>query len=177
VFCESVGNPLGNITDFEALAALAHAHGVPLVVDNTVPSPYLCRPFEHGADIVVHSLTKYLGGHGNSVGGAIVDSAGSPGPRTGPLSPAEPARSLGRDLYQALGAAAFIGRARVVSPQHGCSNFADERLPDPARDRDPRLGWTAFATTLAKSPTCCGPSQGRLGKLCRACPVTPITGW
>ena len=74
VFCESVGNPLGNITDFEKLAEIAHKHGVPVIVDNTVPSPYLCRPFEHGADIVVHALTKYLGGHGNSIGGIIVDS-------------------------------------------------------------------------------------------------------
>ena len=73
VFVESIGNPLGNITDFEKIAAIAHRHGVPLVVDNTVPTPYLLRPFEHGADIVVHSLTKYLGGHGNSIGGVIVD--------------------------------------------------------------------------------------------------------
>ncbi|MBL8528782.1 MAG: aminotransferase class I/II-fold pyridoxal phosphate-dependent enzyme, partial [Burkholderiales bacterium] len=64
VFCESIGNPLGNVVDFGALADVAHAGGVPLIVDNTVPTPYLCRPFEHGADIVVHALTKYLGGHG-----------------------------------------------------------------------------------------------------------------
>jgi O-acetylhomoserine (thiol)-lyase len=62
VFVESIGNPLGNITDIEAIAAVAHRHGVPLIVDNTVPSPYLLRPIEFGADIVVHSLTKYLGG-------------------------------------------------------------------------------------------------------------------
>jgi O-acetylhomoserine (thiol)-lyase len=78
VFCESIGNPLGNVTDFGAIAAIAHRHGVPLIVDNTVPSPYLCRPFEHGADIVVHSLTKYLGGHGNSIGGVLVDSGKFP---------------------------------------------------------------------------------------------------
>ena len=78
VFCESVGNPLGNVTDFEKLAEIAHQHGVPLIVDNTVPSPYLCRPFEHGADIVVHALTKYIGGHGNSIGGIIVDSGKFP---------------------------------------------------------------------------------------------------
>ena len=75
IYCESIGNPLGNVTDFSALADIAHRHGIPLIVDNTVPSPYLCRPFEHGADIVVHSLTKYLGGHGNSIGGAIVVGA------------------------------------------------------------------------------------------------------
>lgn len=82
VFIESIGNPLGNVTDIRALADVAHAHGVPLIVDNTVPSPYLLRPIEFGADIVVHSLTKYLGGHGTSVGGAIVDSGKFPGQRT-----------------------------------------------------------------------------------------------
>ncbi len=74
IFCESIGNPLANVVDIGALAEIAHAHGIPLIVDNTVPSPYLCRPIEHGADIVIHSLTKYLGGHGNSIGGIIVDS-------------------------------------------------------------------------------------------------------
>ena len=69
VYIESIGNPLGNITDIEKIAEVAHRHGVPLIVDNTVATPYLLRPFEHGADIVVHSLTKYLGGHGNSIGG------------------------------------------------------------------------------------------------------------
>ncbi len=78
IFAESVGNPLGNITDIAALAELAHRHGLPLIVDNTVPSPYLLRPIEHGADIVVQSLTKYLGGHGTSLGGAIIDSGKFP---------------------------------------------------------------------------------------------------
>lgn len=117
VFCESVGNPLGNVTDFEKLATIAHAHGVPLIVDNTVPSPYLCRPIEHGADIVVHSLTKYLGGHGNSVGGAIVDSGKFPWAehkaRFKRLN--EPDVSYHGVVYtEALGPAAYIGRARVV---------------------------------------------------------------
>jgi len=117
VFCESVGNPLGNVTDFAALAKIAHAHGVPLIVDNTVPSPYLCRPFEHGADIVVHSLTKYMGGHGNSVAGAIVDSGKFPWAehkaRFRRLN--EPDVSYHGVVYtEALGPAAFIGRARVV---------------------------------------------------------------
>ncbi len=74
VFCESIGNPAGNVVDIEKLAEIAHKHGVPLIVDNTVASPFLCRPIDHGADIVVHSLTKYIGGHGTSVGGIIVDS-------------------------------------------------------------------------------------------------------
>ncbi len=74
VYCESLGNPAGNILDIEKVAEIAHAHGVPVIVDNTVPSPYLCRPIEWGADIVVHSLTKYIGGHGTIIGGMIVDS-------------------------------------------------------------------------------------------------------
>jgi O-acetylhomoserine (thiol)-lyase len=83
MFCESIGNPLGNVTDFGAIAEIAHRHGVPLIVDNTVPTPYLCRPIDFGADIVVHSLTKYLGGHGNSIGGMRSSTrASSRGPNT-----------------------------------------------------------------------------------------------
>jgi O-acetylhomoserine (thiol)-lyase len=117
VFCESVGNPLGNVTDIAALADVAHAAGVPLIVDNTVSSPYLCRPFEHGADIVVHALTKYLGGHGTTLGGVIVDSGkfpwGQHKARFKRLN--EPDVSYHGVVYtEALGAAAYIGRARVV---------------------------------------------------------------
>ena len=117
VFCESVGNPLGNVTDIAALATVAHAAGVPLIVDNTVSSPYLCRPFEHGADIVVHALTKYLGGHGTTLGGVIVDSGKFPWAehkaRFQRLN--EPDVSYHGVVYtEALGAAAYIGRARVV---------------------------------------------------------------
>ena len=117
IYCESVGNPLGNVTDIGRLAEIVHKAGVPLIVDNTVPSPYLCRPFEHGADIVVHALTKYLGGHGNSIGGVIVDSGKFPWAehkaRFKRLN--EPDVSYHGVCYtEALGAAAFIGRARVV---------------------------------------------------------------
>ena len=117
VFVESIGNPRGNITDIEAVAKVAHAHGVPLIVDNTVPSPYLLRPIDFGADIVVHSLTKYLGGHGNSIGGAIVDSGRFPWAehkaRFRRLN--EPDVSYHGVVYtEALGPAAYIGRARVV---------------------------------------------------------------
>ena len=117
VFCESVGNPLGNVTDFAALADIAHRHGVPLIVDNTVPTPYLCRAFDFGADIVVHALTKYLGGHGNSIGGIIVDSGKFPWAehkqRFRRLN--EPDVSYHGVVYtEALGPAAYIGRARVV---------------------------------------------------------------
>jgi len=117
VYCESIGNPLGNVTDFGALAKIAHERGVPLIVDNTVPSPYLCRPFDHGADIVVHSLTKYLGGHGNSIGGAIVDSGKFPWAEHKAKFKRlnEPDVSYHGVVYtEALGPAAYIARARVV---------------------------------------------------------------
>ena len=117
VFCESIGNPAANVVDFGALAAVAHAHGVPLIVDNTVPTPYLCRPFEHGADIVVHSLTKYMGGHGTTLGGVIVDSGRFPWDqhkeRFARLNEPDPSYH-GVVYVEALGPAAFIGRARVV---------------------------------------------------------------
>jgi len=117
IYLESIGNPLGNVTDIEAISKVAHAAGIPLIVDNTVPSPYLCRPFEHGADIVVHSLTKYIGGQGNSIGGMIVDSGKFPwaehASRFKRLN--EPDVSYHGVVYtEALGAAAYIGRARVV---------------------------------------------------------------
>ncbi|UOD50908.1 O-acetylhomoserine aminocarboxypropyltransferase/cysteine synthase family protein [Orrella daihaiensis] len=117
IYCESIGNPLGNVTDIAALAKVAHDHGVPLIVDNTVPSPYLLRPIEHGADIVVHSLTKYMGGHGTTVAGIIVDSGKFPWAehkeRFKRLN--EPDVSYHGVVYtEALGPAAFIGRARVV---------------------------------------------------------------
>ncbi len=117
IFVESLGNPQGNVTDIERIAKIAHDHGVPLIVDNTVPSPYLSRPIEHGADIVVHSLTKYLGGHGTSIGGAIVDSGRFPWAqhkeRFKRLN--EPDPSYHGVVYtEALGPAAYIGRARVV---------------------------------------------------------------
>jgi O-acetylhomoserine (thiol)-lyase len=117
VFIESISNPQGTVSDIAAIAEIAHRHGVPLIVDNTVATPYLLRPFEHGADIVVHSLTKYLGGHGNSIAGAIVDSGKFPWAehkaRFKRLN--EPDASYHGVVYtEALGAAAYIGRARVV---------------------------------------------------------------
>jgi O-acetylhomoserine (thiol)-lyase len=117
VYVETIGNPLGNVTDIEAIAKVAHAAGVPLIVDNTVPSPYLCRPIERGADIVVHSLTKYIGGQGNSIGGMIIDSGKFPWAehkaRFKRLN--EPDVSYHGVVYtEALGPAAYIGRARVV---------------------------------------------------------------
>jgi O-acetylhomoserine (thiol)-lyase len=117
IFAESVGNPLGNVTDIAKLAEIAHRHGIPLIIDNTVPTPYLLRPFEHGADIVVHSLTKYLGGHGTSLGGAIVDAGKFPWAdhKTRFKRLNEPDVSYHGVVYtEAFGPAAYIGRARVV---------------------------------------------------------------
>ncbi|MBU2706326.1 aminotransferase class I/II-fold pyridoxal phosphate-dependent enzyme [Zooshikella marina] len=117
VFCESIGNPAGNVVDIMRLADIAHKHGVPLIVDNTVATPYLCRPFELGADIVVHSLTKYIGGHGTSIGGVIVDSGNFDWVANKARFPVlnEPDPSYHGVVYtEALGAAAYIGRCRVV---------------------------------------------------------------
>ena len=117
VFCESIGNPAGNVVDLQRLSEIAHKHGVPLIVDNTVATPYLCKPFEHGADIVVHSLTKYIGSHGTSIGGIIVDSGGFDWAGNKDRFPMlnEPDPSYHGVVYtEALGPAAFIGRARVV---------------------------------------------------------------
>jgi len=117
IFCESIGNPAGNIVDLEALAKIANKHGVPLIVDNTVASPVLCRPIELGAHIVIHSLTKYIGGHGTSIGGIIVDSGKFDWVANKERFPMlnEPDPSYHNVVYtEALGAAAYIGRCRVV---------------------------------------------------------------
>jgi O-acetylhomoserine (thiol)-lyase len=117
LYCESIGNPLGNIIDLKELADIAHKHGIPLIVDNTVPTPYLCRPIDFGADIVIHSLTKYMGGHGTTIGGVIVDSGKfdwAKEPKKYPMLN-EPDPSYHGVVYtEALGPAAFIGRCRVV---------------------------------------------------------------
>lgn len=117
VYCESIGNPAGNIADLENIAKLAHAQGVPVIVDNTVASPVLCKPIQFGADIVVHSITKYVGGHGTSLGGVIVDSGKFPWAEHKARFPVfnQPEPSYHGVIYtEAFGAAAFIGRARTV---------------------------------------------------------------
>ena len=117
VFCETIGNPSGNVVDIAALAEAAHRHGVPLIVDNTVASPALCRPIEYGADIIVHALTKYMGGHGTTIAGAIVDSGKFPWAEHKDRFPMlnEPDPSYHGVVYtEAFGPAAFIGRCRVV---------------------------------------------------------------
>jgi O-acetylhomoserine (thiol)-lyase len=117
IFCESIGNPAGNVVDIAKLAEIGHKHGIPLIVDNTVATPYLCRPFEHGADIVVHSLTKYIGGHGTTLGGIIVDSGKFDWKANAKRFPLlnEPDPSYHGVVYtRDVGAAAFIARCRVV---------------------------------------------------------------
>jgi O-acetylhomoserine (thiol)-lyase len=113
IFCESIGNPAGNVVDIEALADMAHEHGVPLIVDNTVATPALIKPLTWGADVVVNSLTKYMGGHGNSLGGVIVD--GGEFPWADHMLNKPEASYHGVVYTEALGAAAYIGRARTVA--------------------------------------------------------------
>lgn len=117
LFCESIGNPAGNIVDIERWADIAHAAGVPLIVDNTVATPVLCRAFDHGADIVVHSLTKYIGGHGTTIGGAIVDSGkfdwAAHSDRFSIMTTPDPSYH-GVVYTEAMGEAAYIARCRVV---------------------------------------------------------------
>lgn len=117
IFCESIGNPAGNVVDIQRLAEIAHRHGVPVIVDNTVATPVLCRPIDFGADIVVHSLTKYIGGHGVAIGGIIVDSGKFDWKANAKRFPVlnEPDPSYHGVVYtDALGPAAYIGRCRVA---------------------------------------------------------------
>lgn len=117
VYCESIGNPAGNIIDLEAISSMAHKHGVPVIVDNTVATPVLIKPIDYGADIVVYSLTKYMGGHGNSLGGAIVDSGQFPWgkyPERFPMLNLPEPSYHGVVYTEAMGPAAYIARARTV---------------------------------------------------------------
>lgn len=177
IFCESIGNPAGNIVDIQKLAEIAHRHGLPLIVDSTVATPYLCRPFEQGADIVIHSLTKYIGGHGTSLGGIIIDSGKFDWAANRDRFPIlnEPDPSYHGVVYtEAFGPAAFIGRCRVVplrntggaiSPQNSfqimqgletlglrmerhCENA--EKLADYLSKHD-KVAWVNYAT-LPDSP-------------------------
>jgi O-acetylhomoserine (thiol)-lyase len=177
VFCESIGNPAGNIVDIEKLAKIAHKHGVPLIVDNTVATPFLCKPIDFGADIVIHALTKYIGGHGTSIGGIIVDSGKFDWVANKERFPVlnEPDPSYHGVVYtEALGPAAFIGRCRVaplrntgaaISPMNSfqilqgletlglrmerhCENT--EKLAD-YLSKHPKVAWVNYAT-LKGSP-------------------------
>ena len=114
LYGETISNPRGNILDIEAVARIAHEHNLPLVVDNTFASPYLCRPIDHGADIVVHSLTKFMGGHGTSIGGIIIDGGKFDWSKGDFPQLTEPSRSYhGMKFFETFGPIAFIIRARV----------------------------------------------------------------
>ena len=171
VFCESVGNPAGNVCDIEAIATMAHRHGVPLLVDNTVPSPVLLRPIEYGADIVVHSLTKFLGGHGTTLGGAIVDGGHFPWDAHAERFPMlnQPDDSYHGLIYaERFGATAYIERCRnfclrttgaALSPLNAFlllqgietvalrveRHVANARRVAEALRRDPRISWVTYA--------------------------------
>jgi O-acetylhomoserine (thiol)-lyase len=127
VFCESVGNPAGNVADIEGLARVAHKHGVPLIVDNTVATPILLRPIEYGADVVVHSMTKFMGGHGTTLGGMIVDSGTFPW-RDHPkryYMLNEPEIAYHGVVYtEHYGAAAFVARCRTVAQRNTGSTLS-----------------------------------------------------
>jgi len=177
IFCESIGNPAGNIVDIQKLAEIGHKHGIPLIVDNTVATPFLCRPFEHGADIVVHSLTKYIGGHGTSIGGIIIDSGKFDWAANKERFPVlnEPDPSYHGVIYtEALGETAYIGRCRVaplrntgaaISPMNSFQilqgletlGLRMERHCDNAEklsaylEKHPKVLWVNYAT-LAASP-------------------------
>ncbi len=121
IYCESVGNPAGNICDIEKLARVAHRHGLPLLVDNTVATPLLLRPIEYGADIVIHSLTKFLGGHGTTLGGAIIDSGNFDWKQHAARFPMfnQPDPSYHGLVYtEHFGKTAFMGRCRSVYQRH-----------------------------------------------------------
>lgn len=114
LYGETISNPRGNVLDIEAVAAIAHEHNLPLVIDNTFATPYLCRPIDHGADIVLHSLTKFMGGHGNSIGGIIVDSGKFPWDKGNFPQLTEPSRAYhGMKFFETFGPLAFIIKARV----------------------------------------------------------------
>jgi len=127
VFCESVGNPAGNVADIEGLARVAHKHGVPLIVDNTIATPILLRPIEHGADVVVHSMTKFMGGHGTTLGGMIVDGGKFPWRKHAKkfymLTQPEPAYH-GVVYTEHYGAAAYVARCRTVAQRNTGSTLS-----------------------------------------------------
>ena len=171
IFCESVGNPAGNICDIEALAGVAARHGIPLVVDNTVATPILLRPIDYGADIVVHSLTKFLGGHGTTLGGAIVDSGKFPWKKHARRFPQfnEPDAS-----YHGLIYSRSLRRSRLYRPlpqrlsaHHRRGAVAAVRLPAAARHRNGgAAGRAPCRECAARRRISAAASAGRVGQLC-----------
>ena len=160
VFCETVGNPAGNVCDLEALAAVAHRHDMPLMVDNTVPTPMLLRPVEYGADIIVHSLTKFMGGHGTTLGGIVVDCGNFSWTKHAARYPmfTRAGRVLPRvGLHRALRSGGIHRPLPQRLPAHrGCRALADERFSLAAGNRDGRAaGRSPRAKRRDKSPSSC----------------------
>ena len=172
LYGETLGNPLVNVLDIEAVAGIAHEHGLPLIIDNTVPSPYLCNPFAFGADIVVHSATKYLGGHGTTMAGVLVESGkfdwGSPLSKDKFPEMLEPSRAYhGVKFYETFGDFGYTMKARMeVNRTFGGCAVALERLADPAGHRDAAPAHAgALPQCLARGALPQRPSAGRLGQL------------
>ncbi len=182
VFCESVGNPAGNICDIEALADVAHRHGVPLIVDNTVATPILLRPIDYGADIVVHSLTKFMGGHGTTMGGIIVDSGKFPWKEHAQRFPMF--NAAGRVLSRP-GLCRSFRRGRLyralpqrLSAHHRRGALAAQRVPAAAGNRDGRAAGRAPRRERARaSPSSCAAIRASTGSTTPAFPTVPITRW
>jgi O-acetylhomoserine (thiol)-lyase len=170
IFCESIGNPAGNVVDIEALADMAHEHGVPLIVDNTVATPALIKPLTWGADVVVNSLTKYMGGHGNSLGGVIVDGGEFPWadhPEKFHMLNEPEASYHGVVYTEALGAAAYIGRARTVALRNTGSAISPmKRCP---------CAWSGIATTRSPLPTTSRSTHRSPGSTLPVSPIRPTT--
>ena len=181
IFCESVGNPAGNICDIEALAAVAERHGVPLIVDNTVATPIMLRPIDYGADIVVHSLTKFMGGHGTTLGGAIVDCGRFPWKEHARRFPMfnEPDASYHGLIYTEHFGDAPISRVAAASisarPARSC-----RRCPRSCccrASRRWRCASSAMSRTRAASPNSCATIRASNGSTTRASPTIRIIIW
>ena len=174
-YAESIGNPKNDFLDIRAVADLAHSTGVPLIIDNTVATPWLIRPFEHGADIVVHSATKFIGGHGTAIGGVIVD-AGSFDFSASDRFPqfVEPDPSYhGLQYWPALGPGSYIIKARVqllrdigaaISPFNAfllLQGLETLSPPDGAPQRQRRSGWSTSSPATRRSSRCSSPGSAR----------------
>ena len=182
VFCESIGNPAGNICDVEALARVAHSHGIPLLVDNTVATPILLRPIDYGADIVIHSLTKFMGGHGTTLGGAVVDSGNFPWEEHAsrfPMFNTPDASYHGLVFAERFGRAAYIERCRSIFLRTtGCGSIALQCLPPAAGHRDGcSTKSSAMSRMRSAPPASCAPILASIGSGTRVFPTAPITSW
>ena len=175
LYAETIGNPQLNVCDIAALAEVAHGAGVPLVIDNTLASPYLCRPFEHGADIVVHSVTKYLGGHGTTMGGIVVESGQLPvGQRQLPADDRALARLPRRALLRDLRRLRLHDEGAHGDDAHARAHaVAAVRVPAAAGHRDAApADAAALRDRRWRSPSTSPRTRGRVGAATRCCPAT-----